>query len=141
MGDRDELFVVHNMGRRCRYCSLWADGFVGLARQLESRAPFVLCANDPPEIARETAAQRGWTYTVVCNAKQPDGRGFSQTLGYGEGDDSSPGISAFRRVKRGDGSRVITRTGHAPFGPGDDYCAAWPILELIGVCDAWEPLP
>ncbi len=140
MGERDELFVVHNMGKRCRYCAMWADGFIGLARHLSTRAHFVLCANDPPEVARETAARRGWTFTVVCNAKQADGRGFSQSLGYGTGDDVHPGVSAFRRVRHDHGTVELIRTAHAPFGPGDDFCAVWPALELLGVGeDDWMP--
>ncbi|MDA0803849.1 MAG: DUF899 family protein [Planctomycetota bacterium] len=140
MGESDELLVVHNMGKKCRYCAIWADGFVGIARHLATRAPFVLCANDPPEVARETAARRGWTFQVVCNTKQPDGRGFSQSLGYGTDDDVHPGISAFRRVRRDDGGTELTHTAHAPFGPGDDFCAVWPVLELLGIgVDDWSP--
>jgi predicted dithiol-disulfide oxidoreductase (DUF899 family) len=28
-GKRD-LFVIHNMGTSCRYCTMWADGFNGV---------------------------------------------------------------------------------------------------------------
>ena len=28
-GDKDELIVIHNMGKSCSHCSLWADGFMG----------------------------------------------------------------------------------------------------------------
>ena len=28
-GEKDQLLVIHNMGRGCRYCTLWADGFNG----------------------------------------------------------------------------------------------------------------
>ena len=26
-GDKDTLFVIHNMGRTCPNCTMWADGF------------------------------------------------------------------------------------------------------------------
>jgi len=29
-GDKASLFVIHNMGASCPYCTLWADGFNGL---------------------------------------------------------------------------------------------------------------
>src|SRR5215204_1578561 len=29
-GDGDDLIVIHNMGRGCVYCTLWADGFSSL---------------------------------------------------------------------------------------------------------------
>ena len=28
-GDKASLFVIHNMGASCPYCTLWADGFNG----------------------------------------------------------------------------------------------------------------
>src|SRR5215831_3379847 len=28
-GDKTDLFVIHNMGQSCPYCTLWADGFNG----------------------------------------------------------------------------------------------------------------
>jgi len=28
-GDKADLFVIHNMGQSCPYCTLWADGFNG----------------------------------------------------------------------------------------------------------------
>ena len=36
-GDKPDLLVVHNMGRGCRYCTLWADGLNGLVKHLEDR--------------------------------------------------------------------------------------------------------
>src|SRR6266481_1402041 len=31
-GDKASLFVIHNMGAGCPYCTLWADGFNGFCR-------------------------------------------------------------------------------------------------------------
>ncbi|HEY4822831.1 MAG TPA: hypothetical protein VIH83_04000 [Candidatus Bathyarchaeia archaeon] len=28
-GKKDDLILVHNMGRSCPYCTMWADGFNG----------------------------------------------------------------------------------------------------------------
>ena len=36
-GAKSDLIVIHNMGRGCRYCTLWADGFNGVYDQLASR--------------------------------------------------------------------------------------------------------
>lgn len=130
-GDHDELLVVHNMGGACSYCSLWADGFSGLAPQFKTRCAFVLCSDDPPAGAARIKADRGWHFRVVSG----HGSGFAAAMGF-RADDGRPwpGISAFRR--RPDGS--IVRTGHAPFGPGDDFCAVWPMLELLPERD-WRP--
>nr|MDQ3024332.1 DUF899 domain-containing protein [bacterium] len=46
---RDQLVLVHNMGFRCPYCTMWADGFNGLYRYVQRRAAFVLVSNDEPE--------------------------------------------------------------------------------------------
>ena len=48
-GDHDELIFIHNMGKRCPYCTLWADGFNSLLHHLENRAAFVVASPDDPE--------------------------------------------------------------------------------------------
>src|SRR5208282_3588137 len=59
-GDRDELIVVHNMGRSCPYCTMWADGFNGLLPHLENRAAFAVVSPDRPKGQKAFAAKRGW---------------------------------------------------------------------------------
>jgi len=41
-GPKRDLFVVHNMGRSCAYCTMWADGFNGVYPHLANRAAFVV---------------------------------------------------------------------------------------------------
>ena len=48
-GDKQELFVIHNMGKSCSYCTLWADGFNGVQQHLRDRAAFVVSSPDSPE--------------------------------------------------------------------------------------------
>jgi len=38
--DKKDLIVIHNMGRQCPYCTMWADGFNGQLAHLEDRAAF-----------------------------------------------------------------------------------------------------
>lgn len=47
-----------------------------------------------------------------------------------------PGVSALRRNADG----TIVRTGTRQFGPGDDFCAIFPMFDLLqdGVGD-WQP--
>src|SRR4051812_6860342 len=52
-GDKSSLILVHNMGRNCSFCTMWADGFTGLLPHLESRAAFVLTSPDKPEAQKE----------------------------------------------------------------------------------------
>ena len=132
-GDAADLFVVHNMGRSCRWCTLWADGLAGLYPHLSSRAPFVLSSPDSPRVQAEFAASRRWPFRMVS----VQGSSFPKDMGYMDADgDPGPGVSVFHRLPSGQ----MVRTGHDRFGPGDDYCALWPLFDLLkgGVGD-WEP--
>ncbi len=136
-GDKDELIVVHNMGKQCPYCTLWADGFTGLTKHLNDRFAFVLSSPDDPETHKAFAESRGWDYRTVSL----DGNDFAKDMGY-EGDTEDtygrfkPGVSAFRKNPDG----TIMRTGTSPFGPGDDFCAIWHFMDLTpeGV-RGWSP--
>ncbi|MBX3405626.1 MAG: DUF899 family protein [Phycisphaeraceae bacterium] len=132
-GNKPDLILVHNMGRKCPYCTLWADGFVGFARHIGNRAGFALCSADEPEVAREFAASRGWPYRVVSG----HGSSFAHDMGFEpKPGEPWPGVSTFRRA--GDGS--ITRIGAASFGPGDEFCSIWHMLDLLRDGAAgWEP--
>ncbi len=132
-GDKEDLIVVHNMGRKCSYCTLWADGFNGLADHLNDRAAFVLCSADDAPTAKKFAESRGWAFRVVSGADSP----FAQAMGFEpEPGKVWPGVSAFR--KRPDGS--IVRTGKTTLGPGDDYCSAWHLFDLLeGGVGEWAP--
>jgi len=59
-GDKASLFVIHNMGAGCPYCTLWADGFNGLLPHIENRAAFVVASPDDPQAQEKFKASRGW---------------------------------------------------------------------------------
>src|SRR3954453_24108420 len=104
-GDKDDLLLVHNMGRGCVYCTMWADGFMSDAQHLEQRAAFVVVSPDEPADQRAFAESRGWTFRMASGAKSS----FIRDMGYDHGENGDhdywPGISAFH--KDADGS--ITR--------------------------------
>jgi predicted dithiol-disulfide oxidoreductase (DUF899 family) len=54
-GGKRDLFVIHNMGTTCRYCTMWADGFNGVYDHLADRAAFVLATPDTPDVQRQFA--------------------------------------------------------------------------------------
>lgn len=123
-GTHDDLLLVHNMGRGCSYCTLWADGFRGIANHLQRRCAFVLCSHDQPEVVKAFSAERGWNFRCVSGA----GSDFAKAMGYtDEQGNPHPGVSSFHREP--DGS--IVRVAHMPFGPGDDFCAVWPLFDLL----------
>lgn len=131
-GTKPDLIVIHNMGRKCPYCTLWADGLNGLAGHLANRAGFVLSNPDDVPVQAEFAASRGWAFPVVSTK----GTTFAADMGFEQNGDPWPGYSVFRRGADG----TITRTGAGMFGPGDDYCAIWPMMEQMeGGVNGWEP--
>jgi predicted dithiol-disulfide oxidoreductase (DUF899 family) len=132
-GDKADLILVHNMGTGCPYCTLWADGFIGVLKHLENRAAFVVVSPDSPEVQQRFHDGRGWNFRMV-SAK---GTSFNKDMDF-EGTDGSPypGVTTFHR--EADGS--IVRIASAPFGPGDDFCIVWPFLELLADgANEWEP--
>ena len=130
-GDQETLFVVHNMGQSCAYCTLWADGLNGVLGHLENRAAFVMSSPDGPEAQAQFKASRGWNFTMVSH----QGTGFAEAMGYGGEEGWLPGVSVFKRQ-----NGAVVRVSNTPFGPGDDYCAVWNLFDLIPEgSDGWQP--
>jgi len=132
-GDKSDLVLVHNMGTSCPYCTLWGDGYNGLLGHLENRAGFVVVSPDDPATQQKFAKGRGWNFKMFSGL----GSTFTKDMGY-ESEESSPmpGVSSF--IKDDDGK--IFRVATAPFGPGDDFCAAWPFFDLLAEgANGWSP--
>lgn len=132
--DKSDLIVIHNMGRKCAYCTLWADGFAGVYKHLSSRCAFVLATPDEPVVAAAFAAARHWTFPIVSLS----GSSFGRDLGFQrENGGVIPGASAYHKGIDGH----IQRTNQAAeFGPGDNFCAVWHLLDLLKDGAAgWEP--
>ncbi|XOV83983.1 MAG: DUF899 family protein [bacterium] len=126
-----QLLVIHNMGQACRYCTLWADGFNGLLPHLESVLSVVLVSKDEPALQRTFASSRGWRFNLASHR----GGAYIQEQTVLAGSDNMPGAIVYER--RGE---EILRRNACVFGPGDLYCAAWPLLALAGVSQAaWTP--
>lgn len=130
-GDKDTLFVIHNMGQSCPYCTLWADGFSGVYHHLSNRAAFVVSSPDTPKAQKAFARKRGWTFPMVSHA----GTSFAADMGYADEGRWMPGVSVFQRK-----GKRIARVSDTGFQPGDDYCAVWHLFDLIPEGPAgWSP--
>ncbi len=130
-GDRNELIMIHNMGKSCRYCTLWADGFNGLLPHFCDRAAFVVVSPDPPDVQQAFANSRGWRFPMWS----ADTELLKQFEMADEKGAPWPGVSVF---KKHDGE--IVRTGYDYFVPGDDYCSIWHIMDLFPEGPGgWEP--
>ena len=122
-GDKNDLVVIHNMGKSCSYCTLWADGYNGLYPHLANRAAFVLTSPDAPEVQQAFAASRGWRFPMVSH----QGTSFAADMGYKTPNGGwNPGVSAFQR-----NGKSIVRVSDTVLGPYDDFCAAWHLFDLF----------
>ena len=132
-GDKKELIVIHNMGKTCNYCSLWAETLQSTIPFVETRAAYVLVNPNSPAEQKEFAASRGWKFPMVTDATGE----FTKAMGYLTDDGHwGPGCSAF--VRNDDGS--ISRTGTTEFGPGDAFAPIWHFWSLLpGHYESWEP--
>jgi predicted dithiol-disulfide oxidoreductase (DUF899 family)/predicted enzyme related to lactoylglutathione lyase len=122
-GDSNELFIVHNMGKSCSYCTMWADGFNGIYHHLIKKAPFVVTSPDTPDVQEDFAASRGWKFPIVSTQNTT----FKEDFGFAKDGYYYPGVSTFRKDKDGN----IYHHAKTALGPGDDYCAVWHLLDLL----------
>lgn len=130
---KEHLILIHNMGKTCPYCTMWADGFNGVLKHLEDRAAFVVVSPDPPETQARFAKSRGWAFRMLSAR----GTSFTKDLAFeSEHGGYIPGVSVFHKEKYG----KIVRVSKARFGPGDDFCSAWHLFDLLPDGPAgWEP--
>lgn len=130
-GRHPNLILIHNMGRGCSSCTMWADGFNGVYDHLASRAAFVVSSPDSVEAQKDFAGGRGWRFPMVSHM----GTTFAADLGYyKEGDGHGgwwPGVSAFRK----EGDRIL-RLSDTELGPLDDFCVYYHLMEMLPGGDA-----
>ncbi len=131
-GDKKELIVIHNMGASCAYCTLWADGYNGVAEHLANRAAFVVVSPDAPSAQKKFAARRGWRFRMASH----QGGDFAEAMGYrSKSGGWLPGVSVFRR----DGDRVL-RVSDTALGPHDDFCSVWHLFDMLpDGASGWSP--
>ncbi len=131
-GEFDEMLLIHNMGTGCSYCTLWADGFNAFWPYLKTKSAFVLTSPDPVHKMAQFVGARGWNFPCVSIHDTSLVKDFGFDAEWG----TWPGVSVVK--KHADGT--MTRHAQAQFGPGDDYCALWGLIDLLpsGKGD-WEP--
>lgn len=122
-GNKNELILVHNMGTSCSYCTLWADGLNGFTPHLENQAAFVVESIDDPAIQRRFAMDRGWKFKMISSKRTS----FRKDMGFASPENEPwPGVSTFV-MKDG----KVFRASSAFFGPGDNFCSLWDLMDLL----------
>lgn len=131
---KETLFLIHNMGKGCRYCTLWADGLNPFLPHLEDRLAVALVSKDSPEEQRRMANDRGWRFRTASHG----GGDYikEQTVAYDNSASGNyPGMVCYQL--RGD---KIIRKNATPFGPGDEFCSLWNLISLAGHSEEdWTP--
>lgn len=128
---QEKLLVIHNMGQGCRYCTVWADGINAFLPHLETAMSVVLVSRDEPALQRRLANERGWRFRMASHG----GGDYIREQNVDERYENAPGVACYRR----DGDRIL-RMGASSFGPGDAFCALWPLLSLAGLgTEDWTP--
>lgn len=128
---KDELILVSNMGKSCRYCTLWADNYNGIVKPLNDRAAFVVVSPDSPETQKEFAQSRGWNFKMVSHQNNS----FIADFGFQGDDHVMPGVMSFTK----DNGKIYFHS-RTYFGPGDNYCNMWDFIDLLpkGI-NGWVP--
>jgi predicted dithiol-disulfide oxidoreductase (DUF899 family) len=122
-GDKDDLIVIHNMGKSCSYCTMWADGFNGIFPHIEKRAGFALVSPDAFDVQKAFADNRDWKFKMYSGKETT----FINDMGYyNEKDGYWPGVSVFHKE---DGK--INRISKTFFGPGDYFCSVWHFFDML----------
>ncbi len=132
-GKHDELILVHNMGKFCPWCTLWADGFNGIIHHLEERAAFVVSTPDEPDVMRKFARSRRWAFNMVSTL----GTTLKKDLGFeDENGNYHPGVSIIKKMEDG----TLMHISKTPFGPGDDFCSLWYFFDMLDKANPdWNP--
>lgn len=122
-GNKNELLVVHNMGKSCSYCTMWADGFNSVYHHIIKKASFVVSSPDSPADQENFAAERKWIFPMVSTKENS----FKEDMGFVLEGMNYPGVSVFTRDEEG----KIFHHAKTFFGPGDDFCSVWSFFDLL----------
>ncbi len=125
-GKKEYLVLVHNMGKSCPYCTMWADNYNGIFTHIEKKAGFAVVSPDDPATQQKVRKQRGWKFKMYSAR----GTTFNHDIGYeGENGRPWPGVSTFRKTRSG----KIELVSQADFGPGDNFCSVFHFYDLLPV--------
>lgn len=119
-GDHSTLILLHNMGKQCPYCTMWADGLNLTYEQISQRTAFVLSSPDAPDVQREFAVAKNWQLPMVSLADSSFKEDFKSVITYG-------GLSVFLKDEEG----TIKLSTQTLFGPGDEFGILYHLLNLL----------
>lgn len=115
----------------CPMCSMWIDGFNGVARHLGPRMSFAVIAEAAPDQLRDWASKRGWDAVPLLSS---GGSSFKRDLHFEDGEKvQHPGLSVFLRDPE-QGIRHFYSVSAYPdaneYRGVDLYTPVWHLLDL-----------
>ena len=126
-GEHKYLFIIHNMGKGCSYCTMWADVFNDTYKYILEKGAFVLVSPDDHETQKKFADSRGWKFETAT----PGNNTFISDMGFANEQEGKtyylPGVSVFEKSSDG----KIKRVSKDWFGPTDYYCNVWHFYDLL----------
>lgn len=123
-GKKNQLFMIHNMGQACRWCTSWADGINAALPHLENSFSVFLVSKDSPETQRTFALSRNWKFQMASHG----GQEYIAEQSVEAGQKNYPGIVLYEKV-----GNQIFRKNASTFGPGDLFNPLFHIVTLAGV--------
>lgn len=133
-GDKSTLIIVHNMGQKCPYCTLWLDTIEGFQHHLAQIAELYVASPDDGETQLKFKIGRDYHFPFVSTRDTT----FTKDMGYETTDGQLvPGFSVFVKDQNG----KVSRVSHDEFYPHDEYCGIWNILDHVPVANRgdWAP--
>ncbi len=115
----------------CPMCSLWTDGYNGIAHHIRRRVNFAVLAAADISAWRDFARDRGWTTLRLISAADSS---IKSDFGFeGPNGEQHPGVSVFTKSK--DGTVRHFYSGAAPMSPSeyrgmDLLTPFWSLLDL-----------
>ena len=133
---RDSLIVDHVMfepkaERACPMCSLWTDGFNGVAPHLSDRVAFVTVAKAEIGKLRRWAKQRSWDRVRLLSSHH---NSFNRDFNIEQNGQQLPALSVFTRDAEGRIHHRYTTEGSLVFDHHramDLYSPVWNLFDLL----------
>lgn len=127
-GGHDRLVLVHNMGRQCPYCTIWADGFSDSYHRIAQKLAFAVTSKEGIGEQAQNIRERSWQFPMVSSRNNS----FLEDLGFLDGDTVYPGLASFSKNEEGQ----VFFHGKRVFGSGDQFGMLWHLFDLAG---KWDP--
>ena len=126
-GERNRLVIVHNMGRQCPYCTVWADGFSDSYYRFKDKFPFWVTSKETVERQKKNMEERNWQFPMVSSHDNQ----FLEELGFRKDGAVYPGLAFICKSPLGE----LAFHGRHNFGPGDQFGMLWHMFDLVGLWD------